>query len=269
MSEPAALPATPLRAIARRLAGARQLNHLVRAEPVVRLARGCAGARTLLDVGSGSLGIGPLLGGEWELTALDVSFDDYGAGDARRRRDAGRVQRVTGDIRAMPFDDGAFDVVVALDVLEHLVPSDRCTALDELARVASRRVIVGCPTGAAALDADRGLAKILGPGAPGWLAEHLENGLPEVEDLVGPLRRHGTVTVVPNERLEDHIALTLRELRIVWFVPIRTAARVLARALRGDGRPAVLAGRVLRRVRGGDVAPTYRTIAALDVEDRA
>lgn len=47
-----------------------------------------------------------------------------------------------GEAHALPFPDDCFDVVVCLDVLEHLLPGDTPAALHELFRVARRRVIV-------------------------------------------------------------------------------------------------------------------------------
>ena len=50
---------------------------------------------------------------------------------------------VKGDICKLPFGDGAFDVVSAVEVLEHL--EDPARAFAELARVAAREVIVTVP----------------------------------------------------------------------------------------------------------------------------
>lgn len=47
-----------------------------------------------------------------------------------------------GDVHALPYEDGAFDTVLALDVLEHV---DDARALAEVVRVARKRVIVGVP----------------------------------------------------------------------------------------------------------------------------
>ena len=53
------------------------------------------------------------------------------AGAAARRRGA------DGDVTALPFTDGGFDLVLCLEVLEHL--DDPAAAVRELARVARRR----------------------------------------------------------------------------------------------------------------------------------
>ncbi|MCA1648269.1 MAG: class I SAM-dependent methyltransferase, partial [Chloroflexi bacterium] len=155
--------------LGRHLLGSRQINHLVRFEPVLEFVSGAGhGGCTLLDVGSGSRGIASLLPA-WRTTALDASFDDYGAG---RRLSTSTPNQVVGDVRALPFADRAFDVVVAVDLLEHLPPCDRGQAVAEICRVASACAVIACPAGGEALDADRRLARRLrarGQAVPGWL----------------------------------------------------------------------------------------------------
>lgn len=257
------MTATPLRSTtrltdaARRVVGVRQLGQLVRTEPVLALVRELGGG-TLLDVGSGALGLADYLGPGWEVTALDRSFADYGAW---RRPPATRARRVEGDVRALPFADRAFDVVVALDVLEHVAPADRATALAELGRVARRRAIVAAPAGAPALEADCGLAAALRRPPP-WLAEHLEHGFPEPDELAGPLRAFGAVRAIGNESAAAHVTLTRRELSLAWFLPTRLAARALFRGMRRGARwPAP----ILRRLRGGDRPPVYRTVVVCEI----
>jgi SAM-dependent methyltransferase len=52
---------------------------------------------------------------------------------------------LVGDVRAIPAERAAFDVVICSQVLEHLVYSDVPTALAELARVARSRVVISLP----------------------------------------------------------------------------------------------------------------------------
>jgi len=241
----------------RRLVGARQLGQLVRVEPVLALVRELEGG-TLLDVGSGGLGIADLLDERWEITAVDQSFEDYGAW---ARPPSTRARRVVGDVCALPFPDRSFDVVVALDLLEHVAPGRRGLALRELGRVASRRVIVAAPAGSAAIEADRRLARSLRRPPP-WLQEHLETGLPFPADLEVPLRAWGLVRSFPNENADAHVRLTRRELSLLWFLPTRLAARLVARGLRDD-RP--WARRILRRLRGFDRPPAYRTVVVAEI----
>jgi ubiquinone/menaquinone biosynthesis C-methylase UbiE len=48
----------------------------------------------------------------------------------------------------MPFEDDAFDVVCAFQMLEHLPFDDSCRAFGEMARVASRAVVISLPDAA-------------------------------------------------------------------------------------------------------------------------
>jgi hypothetical protein len=52
---------------------------------------------------------------------------------------------VVGDVRKMPLGDGQFDVVCAFEVLEHLSFEDFDAALNELARVSKRNVLLSLP----------------------------------------------------------------------------------------------------------------------------
>ena len=97
----------------------------------------------------------------------------------------------------LPFRDGAFHTVVSMDTLEHVPPPQRRWFIQELARVASARVIAGFPAvGEAVGDGLRGerflqgLFRALGMGDPDWLHEHEELGLPraiEVEEILNGL----------------------------------------------------------------------------------
>jgi SAM-dependent methyltransferase len=50
-----------------------------------------------------------------------------------------------GDVRALPIDDRAFDVVIASQILEHIPFDDVPRALGELRRVARKRVVISIP----------------------------------------------------------------------------------------------------------------------------
>lgn len=239
------------------------LNQALRYRSVTELLAGEPGGR-LLEVGSGSRGIRDLIDSRWTLTSLDRSFDDYGA--ARTGSGSG-VDRVLGDVTALPFEDRTFDAVIALDLLEHVPAQSRAKALEELARVAGRLAIVGCPCGRDALEADRRLAtryeRIRG-GAPAWLTEHLVNGFPSQAELADGLSKHGEVTCFANESAAAHLLVsTLEALPILWI--ISAAAASALGSGKTNGRPCadVLRGRAATALRGGDRSPSYRTIAVL------
>jgi SAM-dependent methyltransferase len=241
------------------------LNQLVRYAPVTDLIRAVGGG-TLLDVGSGSVGVSRWLGPEWTITATDISFDDYGT--AAGAADDG-ITRLVADARALPFEDRSFDVVLTLDMLEHVVPADRPVVLRELARVTRRRLIAACPAGAPALDADRRLEAAYrrrGAQPPGWIAEHLDHGFPEPAELRDALAPFGDVRLIGNESVAAHERLMNLEANPRLGLVNVALLRVLGPAAAGGPlhRPARAA---LAALRGRDAAPTYRTIAVLDRAD--
>lgn len=250
------------------------LHGVVRYEPVLRLIRKLNGGE-LLEVGSadsGLVGYG-FTESSWSLTVLDKSFDNYGQASGRQDLFGG-ARRVVGDARALPFESRSFDVTVALDLLEHVAPSDRSCVLNELARVTKRRLIVGCPTGPLALSADRRLLKVYADNArpvPGWLPEHLEYGLPDEGDLRSVLEPFGTVETLPNEHLAAHERIMRIHIRFGGSALLEGLVRVLATAMRARLTSRPLLGNVVARalllLRGFDRPPTYRTIVVLDKED--
>ena len=76
-----------------------------------------------------------------ELTGIDFSAD--AAKIAQAKLTGARFQ--TGDVTALPFPDGAFDVVGCFEVLEHLRGDGAERALAEFARVARRAVVLSVP----------------------------------------------------------------------------------------------------------------------------
>jgi hypothetical protein len=92
----------------------------------------------------------------------------------------------------LPFPAGAFEAVTSLDVLEHIERSRRRAHIDELVRVAARRVVLCSPLGTPEhVAGEHRLASwytsLAGEPHP-MLAQHLELGLP-TEDELGALAR--------------------------------------------------------------------------------
>jgi SAM-dependent methyltransferase len=85
----------------------------------------------VLDVGCGTGANGPVLaGGGRTAYGIDMSAVPLGLGGTGER---GHAARLRGDARRLPFADASFDLVVALDVLEHILDDD--AAARELRRV--------------------------------------------------------------------------------------------------------------------------------------
>jgi SAM-dependent methyltransferase len=101
----------------------------VRNEMVLRMLRERVPAgRRVLDAGCGTGGVLHRLG-EWEAHGCDISAE---AVRLCRARGLGRV--AVCDVQAMPYADGAFDVVLSLDVLYHARVEEEA-ALREMRRV--------------------------------------------------------------------------------------------------------------------------------------
>jgi hypothetical protein len=83
----------------------------------------------ILDVGAG--GISPLKAMGFNTLSLDV-VNKYGV-------------NMIGDIAHLPFRDNIFDVVVAVDVLEHIPKNLRSKAIRELRRVSKESIILHVP----------------------------------------------------------------------------------------------------------------------------
>src|ERR1700722_18759620 len=108
--------------------------------PIRRAVRR-TGARTILDVGSGSGDVphalvadGRRRGVEVRATCLDHS--DAMLAIARRRTGGERLTFVRGDGERLPFGDGAFDVVTCTLALHHFEPPAALELLREMRRVA-------------------------------------------------------------------------------------------------------------------------------------
>ena len=97
-----------------------------------RLRAHSGGAAQVLDIGCGGGFLSNHLAGEgFDVTGLDASQASL---DVAVRHDlSGKVRYLLGDALALPFADGSFDAVCALDFLEHVEDPARVVA--EAARV--------------------------------------------------------------------------------------------------------------------------------------
>jgi SAM-dependent methyltransferase len=150
----------------------------------------------VLDVGSGPERLTEtFLGDGFFVTRCDVeSFGDES------------IVVVNPD-EPLPFAEAEFDVVVALEVLEHVHPAARAQFIRECLRVARDLVVLTCPDGRTEVaGAERRISSVfeLLTGRPHpFLQEHAEYGLPQEEEVRKLLDATGVPYLVAgNSRLD-------------------------------------------------------------------
>ncbi|MBW4040114.1 MAG: methyltransferase domain-containing protein [Acidobacteria bacterium] len=151
------------------------LNWAARYYPIVDIlkANGLFESGTVLEIGSGSVGLGrfrkvPFIG-------CDLTFP---------MEPVWPMTPLVASAAHLPLKDKEVDVVLASDILEHIPPELRKAVITEALRVAGKLVIFGFPCGNAAWTADRELRDAYiqaNRTPPGWLNEHMEAPFPEPE----------------------------------------------------------------------------------------
>ena len=122
----------PLDATGERLVPDQQHGELAHAEHLARyrLALQLAGSRRVLDVACGAgYGTALLAGAAEHAVGVDVDEAAVAYASSRYRQ----PQFIAGDIAALPFEAGTFDLVVSFETIEHVEAPER--ALEELRRV--------------------------------------------------------------------------------------------------------------------------------------
>jgi SAM-dependent methyltransferase len=219
------------------------LNWLLRYKPVIEMIDDLQ-ATEILDVGSGRHGL------TWYANRKVVQTDlDFPTVEDDTTR-VGSAEFVAARAEALPFAANAFDVVIALDLVEHLPEAIREPALKEMCRVARRAVIVGYPDGPDARRLDRFLAKVWRIRSrrelPAWLSEHLDQDVyPDRAMLESGIAADWAVT---QERRSGNLFWQGLIVSLEW-TPLNRLLLLLEARLRTRRVPAIL-------IRGR----TYRTI---------
>jgi ubiquinone/menaquinone biosynthesis C-methylase UbiE len=107
--------------------------------------------------------------------------------DQKPAPEEGKTNYVQGDARMLPFPDNSFDLVLSSDMIEHIAPEDRLTVLREMQRVSRRHIILAAPFQSIYNQKAEELInsqfrEYTGQDHP-FLSEHLQNGLPELEQF--------------------------------------------------------------------------------------
>jgi len=106
----------------------------------------------------------------------------------------------------LPLADKAFDVAVALDVLEHIPPPERPFFMGELVRISRQACVFAFPIASAAA-VEEFVLRLTGSK---WLAEHKEHGLPDPAEVEGTFKKLGlTFSRHPNASLASWMSMML------------------------------------------------------------
>ena len=96
-------------------------------------------------------------------------------------------QYILGDATNMDFDDNAYDIVIALDVYEHIPKDRRKNFIDELHRVCKKVAVISAPFNKQEVSLAEERCNVYYKSIIGvnhlWLKEHIDNGLPDLNEL--------------------------------------------------------------------------------------
>lgn len=169
--------------------------------PVVAQIKKLGLRPSVLDVGSGGLGIAPYIG--FKVTGIDIRF---------RPPFHENLERIKASAINIPFADNVFDAVIAVDAFEHLTVNQREKAVKEMLRCAKKLVIIAVPSGRLAYLQDKQLSRIyrrkFGKKYH-FFEEQLKLGLPEESEIAEALNKTGRelglkikLTILNNENLK-------------------------------------------------------------------
>jgi SAM-dependent methyltransferase len=207
----------------------------------------------VLEVGSGSAGITEFL--NHAVTGLDASFERT----ANRKSEL--LEKVRGAATRLPFSDRSYDVVLSVDMLEHVPPKDRQICLAEMVRVLrpGGRAIIAFPADTAGerldLQLDKAYRKRHARDHP-WLIEHIERGLPRTKDIVGLARdlTYGPLHITVHKQLWGPLWYLVHRIHTVGLPNWRGLWRVSAWS----------AAILFHLANYANFSPAYRTILVLD-----
>jgi len=147
------------------------------------------------------------LAGPQSLSILDVgSLDNAFALFLPRHRVKPWNDLILSSAGGLPLPDQAFDVAVALDVLEHVPPPERPFFMGELVRISRRACVFAFPIASAA-SVEEFVLRLTGSK---WLAEHKEHGLPDPGEIEAIFKKLGlTFSRYPNASLASWMSMML------------------------------------------------------------
>lgn len=199
------------------------LDIVLRYHPIVKDIKQSEFKR-ILEVGSDDYGIAPFLNKGFKVTLFDTSF---------RRKSLKTVHYKTGSVLKLPFKKSAYDVVVSLDMLEHIPQKHRDKAINELLRVTKNKLYLGFPCDGGAKKRDLLFLKLVSPfkNLPHtkYIREHIENGLPRSKNVLNTIKSKSHYKVRLINNLNAKLELYLVVVSNLDFLPILAIQKLLDR----------------------------------------
>ncbi len=155
----------------------KRLDVSIRYHPVVnylrRMQQEYGKDLLLCDVGSGDIGLRYFMQKRCVCVDIDMSEKVYSWGLD--------VDPIKGSVLGLPLEDGIFDAVVSLDVIDDIHPEKRKEALSELFRITNNLIVIGVPYGR---DTRRYVgelyeARLQGEDVPDWVEIDVQMGTPD------------------------------------------------------------------------------------------
>lgn len=115
------------------------------------------------------------------------------------------VKPVKSKKEELPLPDNYTEIVVSIDMLEHLPTNDRRQKMvKEMLRVAKRKVILTVPTGKESLETIKKFGELFHKKYPRikheYLNEHLAYGHPQKEEIIEMIKNSGFTTEIRTEK---------------------------------------------------------------------
>ena len=190
--------------------------------PVVAEIKKIKPKPSVLDVGSGGLGIAPYL--KKKVTGVDIKFNPpYHP----------MLEKILASALNLPFTDRVFDAVISVDTIEHLNKSQRGKAVSEIIRTARALAVIAVPCGKQSLKQDKKLhryyRKKFGKNYV-FFEEQIKYKLPEEEEMVEYINQAAKI----NKRnfflkIMDNENLALREFLMKGWMSENFAVNILFR----------------------------------------
>lgn len=144
--------------------------------PIADDIRNTKGINTILDVGSGSLGITPYL--NKQVTGVDTNFSGPYSSS---------LKQVLSSAIKLPFKNKSFDISICADTLEHIPRNLRKKAIVELIRVTKIKIYIVAPFETISEKEDKILfdyvMRTTGRIDP-YIKEHIDYRLPKEKEII-------------------------------------------------------------------------------------